>query len=555
MALTFISRDAHPNYTALSTDISANKIARANIKGATVYLTDLDIWKIIESDLTLGEFSTEGATKAKTEKYSKYTSNSDNFTISPGALNKLRLRPQIQNEHCESSREDMGDVTATVSMGQFFKASVDNINGISLTAQSHETFASMDAITAGAGENKAGTMEYSSDVALQAEYIKSGSVDAVRSAFTDESSVAQDGNWACKIPLDTLGDKWTVTLTSTDLEGVTFSLKFAQTEEYSRAKTYFFIGDGTNTKSFPLIVADDDLWNTFVFTESSMSVTANDDTVTTPTMTAITKMGFRIDDKNPSTFGYADSITYQAEGGSFDLELWDFGTTLPTGDGTEDYTSVGTQYDELGDRGIGGVVLSSINVNLLGGKRKYHIDDFIAGVALEDPDNTLLTVGNYYAIVIKYVDTNVSIFGPNTAFETDYYANGYAWSAEVADDLIDKIDGAVGSGAYSDLMFQIFSTQDVYVVDTGMFASTAPGINSDVAIFAEDSQMGIVDIPASLQKGGFGRTEFLMDLSSRPIFLEEGGKWEAYYSDDPSDNVANILFSVGYYFIPPTVNG
>lgn len=555
MALTFISRDSHPNYTALSTDIVDSKIPGANIKGGTVYLTDLDIIKIIESDLTLGEFSTQGSAVAKTEAYTKYTSSSEKFNILPGNLNKLRLRPQIQNEHAESSRENMGTVTSSVTMGQFFRASVDNINGISLTAQSAETFASMDGITAGAGENKAGTMEYTSDGALQAEYIKSGSVEAVRSAFTDDNSVTQDGSWACKIPLSTLGDKWTATLTSTDLSNVTFSMKFAQESVYNLAKVYFFIGDGTNTKSFPLSVSGADLWNTFTFTETSMSVTANDDTATTPDMTAITKMGFRVDDKNPSTFGYADSITYQAEAGSFDLELWDFGTTLPTGDGTEDYTSVGTQYEELGDRGIGGVVEASVNVPLLGGKRKYHIDEFIAGVALEHPDNTPLTVGNYYGLVIKYVDTDVSIFGPNTAFETDYYSSGYAWKAEVADDYIDKIDGAVGSGAYSDLMFQIFSSQDVYVVDTAMFASSAPGINSDIAIFAEDSQMRIVDIPASLQKGGFGRTQLSMDLSSRPVFLEEGGKWEAYYNDDPEDGTDTILFSMGYYFIPPTTYG
>ena len=488
--------------------------------------------------------------------YNKMTQNSETFNILPGNLNKLRIRPQIQNEYAESSREAMDNVDSSTVVGQMFRASQTNINGISLTLQSGAAFASMDAITAdtGSSEQKAGTMEYSSDAEMQEEWIKSGAVEAVRSAFTDDALVTQDGNFAVKVPMNVAGVEWRVTLTSTDLSGVTLSLKYATTKEWNKAKAYFFIGDGTNTKSYPLTTATKNIWQTFKFAETAMAVTGDDDTVTTPTMSAITKMGIRITDSDAGEFAYADSITYQAEPGSLDMELWDMGAALPASDGTVDYTT-GTQYEEIGDRGIGGVVVSTLRFSLIGGKRKYHIDEFIAGTAPEKPDNTLLTVGNYYALVLKYVDTDVIVYGPDTTIANNYYTSGYGWKAETANDLIDIIPGANGAGAYSDLMFQIFSTQDVYIINAHLLVDAAPGGDADVAIFSEGANMEIDDIVASVQKGGFGRTELIYDISCCPSFLENGGKFEAYYNDDPTDDVTSASFSMQYKFIPPTVYG
>ncbi len=168
--------------------------------------------------------------------YTEMTSNSEQFNILKGNLNKLRLRPQIQNEYAESSREAIGTVDASTVVGQMFKASQNNINGISLTLQSAASFASMDSITAntGSSEQKAGTMEYSSDAELQEEWIKSGAVEAVRSAYTDDNSDTQDGSFACKMPMDAAGVEWRVTLTSTDLTGVTISIFYANTKEWNK---------------------------------------------------------------------------------------------------------------------------------------------------------------------------------------------------------------------------------------------------------------------------------------------------------------------------------
>lgn len=56
MALTFISNENYPAFLALSTDISASKIAGASFVGKTVYTTDTMNWYIIGSDLTLYPF-------------------------------------------------------------------------------------------------------------------------------------------------------------------------------------------------------------------------------------------------------------------------------------------------------------------------------------------------------------------------------------------------------------------------------------------------------------------------------------------------------------------
>ena len=484
--------------------------------------------------------------------YTKMTETGANFTIQNGQLNKLRLRPSIHNEHQESSREVMATVISGLVVGQVWKQSQDNINSFSMTLQSAESFASTDAITSGAGENKCGTMEYSSDGAMQAEYIKGGAVEAVRSAYTDDVGVTQDGSWAMKVPMDTSTDEWRVGLNSTNLTGVTFSMKYANTKEWNKAKLYFFIGDGTNTKSYPLSINTKDIWQTFSFGEGDMNVESTDDTATTPDMTAITKMGFRVDDSDASEFGYIDSIMYQADPGSVDFELWNLGTTLPASDGTVTYTS-GTQYTALGDLGIAGATASSVRLDLRGGKQLYHIHGIIAGPALEIPSNELLTVGNYYAIVLKYVDTDVNVYGANTLFNISYYTNGYAWTAATGDSLIDIVPGASGSGAFSDCMFAVYSTQPIYINETEIKLNIDAGSGASFSIFVEDSDMKVTDIITN-DETKFG-DEHEEDVSTRPIYMGKGAKNECYYNDDARDLVDNITFEMRYYFEPPTVNG
>lgn len=58
MAVTFIGKLNTPNYTALSTDIALDgTLPKAYIIGATVLLTDTNIWKVVKDDLTLADYA------------------------------------------------------------------------------------------------------------------------------------------------------------------------------------------------------------------------------------------------------------------------------------------------------------------------------------------------------------------------------------------------------------------------------------------------------------------------------------------------------------------
>ena len=57
MALIFIGNLNEPNYIALSTDVADNKIVGASNVGQKVLLTDSGDWKVILSDLTLGDYA------------------------------------------------------------------------------------------------------------------------------------------------------------------------------------------------------------------------------------------------------------------------------------------------------------------------------------------------------------------------------------------------------------------------------------------------------------------------------------------------------------------
>lgn len=56
MTLIFISLDREPNYTALSTDIINGRIVGASIKGATVFLTNTQVWKIVDENLDIIDY-------------------------------------------------------------------------------------------------------------------------------------------------------------------------------------------------------------------------------------------------------------------------------------------------------------------------------------------------------------------------------------------------------------------------------------------------------------------------------------------------------------------
>jgi hypothetical protein len=225
------------------------------------------------------------------------------------------------------------------------------------------------------------------------------------------------------------------------------------------------------------------------------------------------------------------------------VKLWDMGPTLPTA-GAVALTD-GTQYEKLGDLGISGNQLSQVSVELLGGKRFYHIDEFVAGVALEIPvGNEILTIGNYYAITVHYVDTDTTVYGPNQDWD-DYYVNGYGFSTP------DEATNITALGSQRDLTFLISSTQDVYLTEVSVFLDAKPNGNSQTTLYVEDTDMNRTDTLISPVKAVQTATQTL----TIPFFIEQGGKFEDEYNDDVTDSVSSANLILQYKFIPPIVNG
>lgn len=485
---------------------------RFHDQGSGVYAPERYVTGIVDVNQTNGVPAT----------YTELTSNGIEFLVAKGQLNKLRLRPQILNEHAESSREIQGTVNASTIVGQIFKASQDNINGLMVTLES------------AAGVTLDNFESYADSAALQVVWVKGGTNEALL-----ETTIVESGTKSMNLPLDVLNDDWVDTVGSTNYTDTTFDFDYYQDVAFSAAKVAFFIGDGANTKSLQITNNNVNQWQHFQINESAMS----EDGGGTTDVTAITKIGFRVDDPRANANGYIDNLAAVPVPGNISFKLWDMGTDIPV----SAVTSIddGTQFTQLGDIGFT-TPTASITLPLLGGERLYVIRDFVAGVALEIPANQLLTAGNYYAVTLNYVDTNVSVYGPDTSFLIDYYTNGYAFTAPNESTAITAI------GTYSDLMFGILSTQDVYLTGFFQFIDAIPGNNANVYIFAEDSDM---DITNFVTVGAAAAQEIQVDISLRPMVLEKGGKFEMYYNDDASDSVAGIGLTMAYLYVPPTVNG
>jgi len=453
-------------------------------------------------------------------EYTGMTASGEVYNIQPGQLNKLRLRSQILNEHAESSRNIIGTVTATNIVGQIFKASHDNINGIDITVES------------AAGSTFEDFESYADSAALQVVWVED------TNAATLETTIVTEGSKSMKLPMDTLGDEWVDTIASTDFTGYTGHIHIYQDKEYNKAKLRFFVGDGTETASMPLVATLKNLWYTIDVSMDDLT----EDSGTPVDKTAITKVGFRVEDKEAGKFAYIDHMTTVPPPGEFSVKLWDMGTSIPVSTTTS--IDDGTQYEKIGDLGITGLQESEYIVTLQGGKRQYHIDGFVAGVAEEIPTNELLNVDHYYLITINYVDTNISVYGPNPAWD-DYYVNGYAFTAP------DEATAITATGSQEDLQFLIYSTQDVYVSNFVQFMNAAPGSDSRWLMNIEDEAMKITGVIAS---GTIGQQAINKEFS-RPYEMVKGSKFELNYNDDASDSVTQISLNFQYYFIPATVNG
>ena len=444
--------------------------------------------------------------------YTQQSSSSRSFFIQKGNLNNYRLRPKILNEHVESSREAQAVVGFGNIVGQIFRASQDNINGIDLTMES------------AAGVVFDNFESYANSAALQVEWVE-----------TDPGDPATLEGALMSLPTDaTVGDEWVRTIAATDYTDYSVTLSMYSNKDYNDVKVKFFVGDGTNTKS-QFIILEKDSWESVNVNIADMVEDGG-----TTDVTQLTKIGFRLDDRQNGSVVFVDEVIFTPPPGSVSVELWDMGVEEPE----DGITSIddGTKYEELGDRGINsGSVSNSVSVNLIGGKRIYHVMAFIAGVALEIPGNTTLTPGNYYMIIIRYVDTDVVVYGGNTAFETNYYLHGYAFTSPDDSTGISKV------GEYSDLAFSIYSTQDCYLNTLLKFYDGTPGANATEVVYIEDNNMCVVNVIAGENKP---QATLFAEFKDRVFHFPKGGKFEVNQNDDYQDDTNQVTILIGYIFEP-----
>jgi len=455
-------------------------------------------------------------------EYTKQTASGGSFLIQKGQANSLRLRPQIRNEHAESSRVAQATVDTDTIVGQIFKASQDNINGISLSMES------------AAGVVLDDFEGYANEAALQAVWVETGGLAGI-------SSIVYEGNKAMVLDAGTgsVGDEWENTFAETDFTDYTGQFQLRSNKEYSDVQMRVFVRDSLgNTSSREVVQTDKDLWTHIVIDVNSLVA----DGATAADLSKIVGIGFRVEKEKKDGVAIIDYMISVPPPGSVVLKLWDMGSTLP--ESGVDILDNASQYSRLGDLGISGAQLPEVPINLLGGKRFYQVNNFVAGVAREIPSNELLTVGNYYAITIHYVDTDVTVYGPNESWD-DYYANGYAFTASDEYSEIEEL------GSQIDLCFLIFSTQDVYVTEMTQVIDAAPGSNSETTLYIEDENMKRSDILLT----GVRAIQVATQTIERPFVMNKGSKFEQEYNDDITDSVSAIDVIFQYRYVPPTVNG
>jgi len=458
------------------------------------------------------------------KSFTKITANTGASPIQKGNLNKIKFTPRILNEHAESSREIQATITSTNIVGQVFKASKDNISALMLTLESAAGI-SLDTFEG-----------YANSGELQASWVKNGTNEAEL-----EEVIVKTGNKSMALHCDILNDEWIYTIGSTNYTDFTGSFDAYFTDEFSKLKVRVFIGDGTNTKSAPLPQTHRNIWEKFEVNEAAMT----EDGGGTTNVLAITKVGFRVNAKNSGGLCYIDNLIATPPPGDIRIKLWDMGTTEPVIGATS--INDGAQYNQ-----IGAALAASYEMPLLGGFRLYHIHQFTAGINKTVPSNELLNIGNYYIIQLEYIDTDVNVYGPNTSFDTQYYNSGFAFTAPNESTAISAPSVPVNS-EFSDLMFGIFSTQDVYFTSVTWRFDAEPNGNSDIHVFLESSNMIITDIVVDHEISP--EQEFTTDLKTRPMFLGDGGNLEFYYNDDHSDGVTIVIGEAKFLYEPPITNG
>jgi hypothetical protein len=453
-------------------------------------------------------------------EFTKITSNASTVQISKGNLNEISFVPRIRNEHVGVFSQVQAVINATTIVGQIFKASKDNISALVLAMESAQGVVIDD------------FESYTNDLDLQAAWVTN-----LSNLPLLETDTSFTGSQSMRLITDVNGEEWSRASAPQDFTGYTGTFKAYYSDAFAQQQVAVFIEDSLgNSKSFLLTqTAGDTLCNCQV-SETAMT----EDQVPITNVTDITKIGFRVIQKRIGSYIIIDDLVSVPPPGDVLVKLWDMGATLPQ----NGVTSIGDglQYDQ-----IGAARSNSFTIPLEGGKRVYHLEQFFAGVDKEFPDNKLINIDNYYIIQLEYVDTDVSVYGPDTSLSTNLYSNGYAFTTPNEATPISQIS------EFSDLMFAIMSTQDIYFIGIGWRFNAEPNGNSSILVFLRDRDGFVTDVVIDHEDSP--EREFVFDCISRPMSLPDGNKLQFLYNDDPTDQTRTISGEARFWFVPPIING
>ena len=480
-------------------------------------LTQEVIFKLSCTGQVLDVFNQPGGAP---DGFTKITSNATTAPISKGVLNKISFVPRILNEHVESSAMVHSTVTATNIVGQIFQASKDNISALMLTLESAQGVVIDD------------FESYVDNAELQAVWTTPGANPALL-----EQTIVYSGTKAMRLQTIADAEEWSRSSAPQDYTGYTGKFRAYFSNDFTQQQVAVYIEDSVgNSKSFVLTQDSAGVWCDCSVNEAAMI----EDQVAITDIEDITTIGYRVVLKRPGSFVIIDDLSSAPPPGDLRIKLWDMGTTIPD-DGV---TSIddGVQYEQ-----IGAAQAASFILPLQGGKRIYHLERFFAGIDKDDPDNETLNIDHYYILQLEYIDTEVNVHGPDMALAVDFYTNGFCF------DTPDEATPITRIGPYSNIMFGILSTQEVYFVSVGWRFNAEPNGNSSILVFLEDKNKTITDIVVDHEESP--EQEFEFNAESRPMYLADGGKLEFYYNDDFSDSVRAISGEARFWYEPPVVNG
>lgn len=457
---------------------------------------------------------------------------------SKGQFNLVEMRPEVINEQNSSFRSVQAVIDSSTIVGQGFKNSQDNMNGISLVFEPAE-----------AGATHENFESYADSAALRLAWVQIGP-GSPADLETTIVSPNFSSTKSMKLSLDNLLGNWANTEEAIDVSGKVIAIDWLQTDTYSRLKAELYISDGVNQASVDIVSGATNVYETFIWNISDFQPDLSNQSPVD--LTAIVTFGYRLLESRQNRFGYADNMILFNLPGSINSKLWNFGPTAPVGgvDSIDDSTS---QYTTLGDPGIGqGTLVSQVNIPIQSSKAIYFVQDFIAGTAFELDSNVELIPNNYYLITLHYVDTDVSVYGTDPSESVDRYTNGFAFTAPNEADPITAI------GPFNDIFFNIYSTQDVLFTTALLTAHdemdefASPGNDSIFSLYVID-----VDFKITTWIVKHERFEQVLNIKSdfRAVEMEKGGKIVFLLNDDAADDVHKVNVAYSYLYKPPLVNG